>query len=100
MMFGMASSQEPFGELLDEPHTLDISLLNDETMLIEADRASLAFLGKLLIALAEDDDECTHFSIGPRSAGSAHFDAQSRFGLYLHALPCVHGSANGSGIAT
>jgi hypothetical protein len=66
---------------------LRVRQLDEDTILIEGDRRSLAFLGDVLRAVAGDEGECG-YSLGPRAAGSAHFDPDSPFGVYVHALPC------------
>jgi hypothetical protein len=79
------------GASLDEPHDLRVRILDADTVLIEGDRRSLTFLGEVLRAVAADDSDCG-YSLGPRAAGSAHFEADSPLGVYVHALPCdTHG---------
>lgn len=72
---------------------LDVRLLDDETILFEADRESLEFLGRLFLAQAHSDD--CGFSIGPSQAGSAWFADSATHGLYLHRLPCEHSARSG-----
>ena len=62
-------------------------MLDADTILIEGDRRSLAFLGDVLRAVGADDDDCG-YSLGPKAAGSVHFVPDSPFGVYIHALPC------------
>jgi len=83
--------EQTVGHLIDQPHSLKVRRLDDDTVLIEGDRPSLTFLGELLIAVANDNEGCS-YRFGPRAAGSAHFDPDSEFGLYLHATPCEHGT--------
>ncbi len=60
----------------------------DDCVLIEADALGLEFLGKLLLAQAKFAADCG-FQLAPHSAGSALFRRSSKFGLYIHRLPCL-----------
>jgi hypothetical protein len=55
-----------------------------DTIVIEADREGLEFLGKLFLAQAQAAD--CGFQIGPFGAGKVYFSRQSTKGLYLHRL--------------
>lgn len=70
------------------PVQLSIRQLDDETVLIEADRNSLEFLSRLLHAQAQSDDCGLQF--GPSGPGSAWFKDSATLGLYVHRLPCDH----------
>ncbi len=54
----------------------------EDLILLEGDSPSLAFLGELLIAQANESDN--GFAISPRGAGSAYFTSNAEFGIYLH----------------
>jgi hypothetical protein len=58
-----------------------------DTIVIEADREGLEFLGKLFLAQAQSAD--CGFQIGPFGAGKALFSEESNKGLYLHRLHTV-----------
>lgn len=70
-----------------ESGKLTIRKLDRATVLIEGNSTALKFLAYSLLALAEETD--CGFQMGPTSAGSSVFTKKSRFGLYLHMLPCV-----------
>jgi hypothetical protein len=44
-------------------------------------------LGELLIQFADGKDGCA-FDIHPQGAGSAHFSAETKLGIYLLMEPC------------
>jgi hypothetical protein len=82
-------------EVIDLYDNVDIKfsirpLIGSEKMLlIEGDRVSLEFLGKLILAHAQNKEvEGCSFQISPSGAGNAYFAADSVMGLYLHTLPC------------
>ncbi len=58
----------------------------DDYVWIEADSLGLEFLGRLLLAHAKWD-ECG-FHMAPHGPGSALFKRSSKFGLFIHRLPC------------
>jgi hypothetical protein len=62
-----------------------------ETILFEGDAKALEFLGKLIIAQAQNRDNqgCT-LQLSPNSAGSAYFSAESTKGILIHVLPCEY----------
>jgi hypothetical protein len=66
--------------------TITIRALDDDqdTILIEADRDGLEFLGNLFLAQARASD--CGFQFGPASAGRALFSSHSTKGLYIHRL--------------
>ena len=57
-------------------------------VLIEGDKAAFQFLSGLFAAHAEFDKDCG-FQVAPNGPGSVLFKKGSKFGLYLHRLPCV-----------
>lgn len=61
---------------------------DEEFFIIEGDAEALEFVGKLFIAQAKFEKDCSFF-VGPRSAGNAFFTPQSTHGLYIHRLPCL-----------
>ena len=69
--------------------------LDEGFVLLEGGRESLEFLGQLLIAQANDPRSCSK-SLGPRASGNALFTAESDLGLYIHRLPCEHGTNDDS----
>ena len=73
-------------EFADRGVKLNIKHLDDDTVLIEADRESLEFLSRLLLAQANSAD--CGLQIGPSGAGSAWFADSATLGLYVHRLPC------------
>lgn len=73
---------------------ITIKKLNKDFVLIEGDKVSLEFLGKLLIAQANFEDDCG-FQMSPDGAGCSFFSNDSKFGIYIHRLPCEHGKIAG-----
>jgi hypothetical protein len=67
---------------------LSVAKMGREMVLIEGKPRALEFLGEVLIAHARGPKTDCHFSISPRGAGSRHFNKNSRFGVYIHRLPC------------
>jgi len=72
---------------------LKINLLENEIILIEGDSISLKFLGELLIAQSRSTKDCG-CSIDPKGAGSTFFNEDSKYGLYIHRLPCNETTAS------
>jgi hypothetical protein len=78
--------------------TLNLRLLQaapgegKSTILIEGDKKSLLFLADLLLSQAVDPLDCG-IGISPTGPGSAHFDAKSEYGIYVHALQCLNEEA-------
>jgi hypothetical protein len=68
-------------------------MFDKDHILIEGKKASLIFLGKLLIAQANDDESCK-VTFGPRESGSAHFEKGANIGFVIHRLPCEYGKIN------
>lgn len=60
-------------------------------ILFEGDELAFEFLGKLFLAQAKGTNGCGFF-LGPKTAGSALFSKKAKLGLYLHRLPCDHGT--------
>lgn len=84
----MNSPDEVCSDAADAGTKISCRLLDDSTVLLEADATGLAFLGRLLLAQASFEKDCG-FGIHPRSAGSTFFEPGSTVGLYIHRLPCV-----------
>ena len=74
---------------------LTVKPMDENYILIEGDTDSLEFLGKLIIAQANFQDDCG-FQIAPHSAGCAHFSKDAELGFYIHRLPCEHEQINNS----
>jgi len=64
--------------------------MDSKTILIEGTEEGLKFLGKLLIAQAEDQVSCKNH-LSPYGQGNALFTRTSDIGLYVHRIPCKHG---------
>ncbi len=60
-------------------------------ILFEGDELAFEFLGKLFLAHAKAINGCGFF-LGPKTAGSAFFSKKAKLGLYVHRLPCDHGT--------
>ncbi|MBN2240618.1 MAG: hypothetical protein JW712_12660 [Dehalococcoidales bacterium] len=58
-----------------------------EFVLIEGDTKALEFLGNVIIAQAQQGEECG-FRFGPDTAGKTFFNSNSSHGIYIHRLPC------------
>ena len=56
-------------------------------VLIEGDRASLEFLGNLILEHANNPQDCG-IQMYPNAQGKAYFKRGSNMGFYLHRLPC------------
>ena len=67
--------------------------MDSKTILVEGTEEGLKFLGKLLIAQAEDQISCKKH-ISPNGPGSALFTRTSDAGLYMHRIPCEYGPVN------
>jgi hypothetical protein len=57
-------------------------------VLIEGDRLSLEYLGKMILAQASFSGDC-HYGLSPVSAGRAFFRRSSTVGIVIHRLPCL-----------
>lgn len=55
--------------------------------LIEGDKATLVFLGNLILDDARNPQDCG-IQMFPRGPGNIYFGRKSEIGLYLHRLPC------------
>src|SRR4029077_15862789 len=64
-------------------------------LLIEGDRLSLEYLGKMILAQAAFPLDC-HYGISPRTAGRAFFKRGARVGIVIHRLPCMSPEIKGS----
>ena len=67
----------------DRGVSLSLSLLDDEMVLIQGDRASLEFLADLIKAQACFEND-SGFAIQPQGAGSTFFGMGSKLGIYIH----------------
>jgi hypothetical protein len=67
--------------------------IEEEYVLIEGRPESLRFLANLILTFVDSDEGCGFF-FHPKGPGSIYFRKRSRFGIYLHKLPCeLHASA-------
>lgn len=57
-------------------------------VIIEGDKTTLEFFGKLVLAQAQFKKDCG-FQISPDGAGKIFFHKKSPLGLYIHRLPCT-----------
>jgi hypothetical protein len=57
-------------------------------LLIEGDKTSLEYLGRMILAQAAFPLDCS-YGISPRSAGRAFFKRGSKLGIVIHRLPCL-----------
>jgi hypothetical protein len=71
----------------DRRDSPDEELAENSYTLIKGSSQSLRFLGELLIQFADGKDGCA-FDIHPQGAGSAHFSAETKLGIYLLMEPC------------
>jgi hypothetical protein len=79
----MLLSDEVGDEYSDRGIRLIVGELDDKTLLIEGSREALVFLGKLLLAHA--DDQRDHGAvISPFAAGSLFFSEKATRGLHVH----------------
>src|SRR5258708_30931815 len=67
---------------------LSLSKLDRRTVLIEGSRRALESLGRILLKHAREKD--CGYQMSPDGAGSNHFRRDSKFGLYIHRLPCTN----------
>ena len=70
----------------DKEVKLTVRLLDEETILLEGTDEALSFLGKLLLAHAEEQEDGQHLS--PNGAGQVFFTKESTLGIYIHKIPC------------
>ena len=77
------------GEFADKGVQITVKALPEDRtyVLIEGDKMAFEFLGKLLLAHANQGD-CGFF-IAPNGPGCALFSPTAELGLYFHRLPCV-----------
>jgi hypothetical protein len=68
---------------------LSVSKLDRRTILIEGNRRALESLGRILLERTREKD--CGYQMSPDGAGSDHFSKDSKFGLYIHRLPCTNG---------
>ena len=67
---------------------------DESYVLIEGDADALRFLAELILAQVDSNYGC-NLDMHPSGAGSNHFTDRSNLGLYLHRLPCDHGTTLG-----
>ena len=68
---------------------ITVQIDDDEgIVLIEGEAQALEFVGKLIIAQAEFEKDCSFF-LHPHGPGNVFFTGQSTHGLYIHRLPCM-----------
>ncbi len=67
-------------------------------VVIEGDRRALAFLAYLLLAQSADDQDCG-IGLSPDAPGAGFFEPSSKFGIYVHSLPCRGHTKAGEGTA-
>lgn len=63
------------------------------TVVFEGDRASLEYLGEMILAQARFPNDCG-FGIAPNGAGKAFFRRKSQVAIYIHRLPCLNIAAS------
>ena len=80
----MKSTPDAVCNEYDARATITVRVLDgdEDTILIEADRQGLEFLGKLFLAQSEAGD--CGFQIGPFGAGKRFFGEGSTKGFYIH----------------
>ena len=79
----MKTVNEAIDAFEDKGVNLKVRILEDELVLIQGNKTSLEFIGKLLLALASSSNEdSAQFS--PRGAGKHFFDKNSELGFYLN----------------
>ena len=66
---------------------LDIRLLDKDMVVIQGNKRTLEFVGKLLLAQARSKGDCG-FQLSPTGPGRKFFRRSSAYGLYIHLLPC------------
>ncbi|HEV7644707.1 MAG TPA: hypothetical protein VGO50_12240 [Pyrinomonadaceae bacterium] len=59
----------------------------NDMVLIEGSSQALSFLGKLLLAHAEDEEDGVQIS--PKGAGRVFFSKESTLGIYIHRLRVI-----------
>lgn len=68
---------------------LQIDMIDEDLILIEGSAATFRFLAELFGAMADDDSDCgTQFF--PKGPAGRLFSEKSKFGFYLHRLPCLN----------
>jgi hypothetical protein len=81
------SSQQELKKLWKRKPRISVRKLDKKTVLIEGNATGLRFLGTLLISLSQAHDCGEQWS--PDGAGSKLFSTDSKFGIYLHRVPCA-----------
>ena len=81
------SSQRELKKLSKRKPRISVRKLDKKTVLIEGNSTGLKFLGTLLISLSEADDCGDQWLLD--GAGSELFSTDSKFGFYLHRVPCA-----------
>jgi hypothetical protein len=85
----MKSPDNVFSDYENKSININCKKLDNDTILIEGDRASLEFLGQLIISQANYDKDCG-VQFGPKSSGNTLFSKEAELGLYIHRVPCEH----------
>lgn len=70
----------------DKGVKLTVRLIDDETVLLEGTAEALSFLGKVLLAHAEEKEDGRLLS--PNSSGQVFFTKESTLSIYIHRTPC------------
>jgi hypothetical protein len=84
------SSQQELKKLWKRKPRISVRKLDKKTVLIEGNSAGLKFLGTLLMSLSEAHDCGEQWS--PDGAGNKLFSTDSKFGIYIHRVPCADGT--------
>lgn len=95
---GQPTGKRKTGEVLSQYFKtvtdIRIDTIDEDMVLIEARAETFRFLSELFRAAAEDETDCgTQFF--PDGPFGQMFSKKSRFGLYLHRLPCMNHAATG-----
>ena len=80
------SSRRELKKLWKRKPRISVQKLDKKNVLIEGNSTGLKFLGILLISLSEAHDCGEQWLLD--GAGSKLFSTDSKFGLYLHRVPC------------
>ena len=85
----MADKSESAKRRVKSKLNVDIIGVEDQVplVLLEGDRASLEYLGEFILNHARTPKDCG-IQIGPKLAQRLAFRPDSKFGIYVHLLPC------------
>ena len=81
------SSQRELKKLWKRKPRISVRKLDKKNVLIEGNSTGLKFLGILLTSLSEAHDCGEQWLLD--GAGSKLFSTDSKFGIYLHRVPCA-----------